>query len=159
MCFPGGSVVKNPPALQEPQEIKVWSLGWEDPLKEDMASHSSIIVWRIPWTEEPGELQSMEVWGSQRVRHDWSDLACRHVHRVTPTWPLLQRLVLKASSGPYRLLSADTGGQEAFSDLLNSQLLGFDSQCHDLPHNWEMDNENVHPFLEKPHLPMGWGLT
>ena len=43
------------------------SLGWEDPLEEGMATHSSILAWRIPWTEKPGGLQSM---GSQRVRHD-----------------------------------------------------------------------------------------
>ena len=43
------------------------SLGWEDPLEKEMATHSSTLVWEIPWTEEPGRLQSM---GSQRVRHD-----------------------------------------------------------------------------------------
>ena len=43
--------VKNPPAMQETQ---VWSLGWEDPLEEGMATHSSIIAWKILWTEEPG---------------------------------------------------------------------------------------------------------
>ena len=53
----------------------VWSLGWEDPLEEEMATHSSIFAWTIPWTEEPGGLQSI---GLQRVRHDWSDLACTH---------------------------------------------------------------------------------
>ena len=70
MRFSCGS--KNPPAMW-----KTWvqSLGWEDPLEEDMATHSSTLAWRIPWTEEPGELQSM---GSQRVRHDWSDLAHTH---------------------------------------------------------------------------------
>ena len=65
--FPGGSVVKNPPAMQETQESWVQFLGWDDPLEEGMATHSSILAWRIPWTEEPGELQSM---GSQRVRQD-----------------------------------------------------------------------------------------
>ena len=50
----------------------VWSLGWEDSLEESMATHSSILAWRIPWTEERGRLQSI---GSQRVGHDWSDLA------------------------------------------------------------------------------------
>ena len=54
--FPHGSVVKNLPAMQEPQEMWVLSLGWEDPLEEEMANHSSILAWRIPWTEEPGEL-------------------------------------------------------------------------------------------------------
>ena len=67
MGFPSGSVVKTLPAMQELQEARVQSLDWEDPLEEDIATHSSILAWRIPWTEEPGRLQSM---GSQRVRHD-----------------------------------------------------------------------------------------
>ena len=62
--FAGVSVVKNPPAMQEIQETQFLSLGWEDPLEEGMTTHSSILAWRIPWTEEPGRLQSME---SQRV--------------------------------------------------------------------------------------------
>jgi len=61
-----GSVVKNLPVVQETQEMMVCYLGLEDPLEEGMATHSSILAWRIPWTEEPGGLQSM---GSQRVRH------------------------------------------------------------------------------------------
>ena len=48
-------------------ETWVQSLGWEDPLEKEMATHSSTLTWKIPWTEEPGRLQSM---GSQRVRHD-----------------------------------------------------------------------------------------
>ena len=61
---PGGSVVVNPPTKQE---TRVLSLGWEDPLEKDVATHSNILAWRIPWTEEPGGLQSM---GSQRVGDD-----------------------------------------------------------------------------------------
>ena len=57
-------LIKNPPAAQE---TWVQSLGWEDPLEEGMATHSSTLAWRIPWTEEPCRLQSM---GSHRVRHD-----------------------------------------------------------------------------------------
>ena len=57
-------MIKNLPAILETQ---VQSLGWEDPLEKGMATHSSILAWRIPWTEEPGRLQSM---GSQRVGHD-----------------------------------------------------------------------------------------
>ena len=57
-------MVKNLPAMQETQ---VQSLDWEDPLGAEMATHSSILAWTIPWTEEPGELQSM---GSQRVRRN-----------------------------------------------------------------------------------------
>ena len=59
--------VKNPPAMQETKETRVPSLGWEDPLEEGMATDSSILAWKIPWTEEPGGLQSI---GSQRVRYD-----------------------------------------------------------------------------------------
>ena len=59
-------MVKNLPTLQETQ---VWSLGQEDLLEKGMATHSSILAWRVPWTEEPGGLQSM---GSQRVRHNWA---------------------------------------------------------------------------------------
>ena len=55
--------------------MRVQSLGQEDLLKEHMATFSSILAWRIPWTEEPGGLQSA---GSQRVRHDWSDSARTH---------------------------------------------------------------------------------
>ena len=59
MGFPGGSAVKNPPVTQEMQETWVPSLGQEDLLEEGMATHSSIPAWRIPWTEEPGRLQSI----------------------------------------------------------------------------------------------------
>ena len=52
-------VVKNPPAMQEKQEMQVQSLGWEDPLEEFMATHSNILAWTILWTEEPDGLQSV----------------------------------------------------------------------------------------------------
>ena len=65
--FPGGSAVKNLPAMQELQETWVRSLGQEDPLEEGITTHSSILAWRIPWTEELGGLQSM---GLPRVGHD-----------------------------------------------------------------------------------------
>ena len=55
--------------MQEMQETQVQSLGWTDPLEEEMATLSSILVWRIPWTEGSGRLQSLQ---SQRVRHDWA---------------------------------------------------------------------------------------
>ena len=62
-------MVKNLPAMQE---TWVQSLDWEDPLEKGTAAHSSVLAFKIPWTERPGRLQFM---GSQRVRHDWSDLA------------------------------------------------------------------------------------
>ena len=58
--------LKRLPAMQE---TWVWSLGWKDPLEKEMATHSSILAWRIPWMEEPGGLKST---GSQRVGHDWA---------------------------------------------------------------------------------------
>ena len=60
--------------------MQFWSLGWEDPLEEEMTTHSNILSWRIPWTEDPGRLQSI---GWHRVRHDWSILACMHVNSPT----------------------------------------------------------------------------
>ena len=57
-------MIKNPSAMRN---TSVQSLGWEDPLEEDMATHLRILAWRIPWAEETGRLQSME---SQRVGHD-----------------------------------------------------------------------------------------
>ena len=58
-------MVKRLPTMWE---TRVRFLGWEDPLKKEMTTHSSILAWRIPWTEDPGRLQSM---GLQRVGHDW----------------------------------------------------------------------------------------
>ena len=80
--FPGGSMVKNLPAKQETQ---VWFLGGEDPLGEGMATHSCTLVWKIPWTEEPGGLQSM---GLCRVGHDRSDWAWTRItrHRFFSRW-------------------------------------------------------------------------
>ena len=72
-------MVESPPTMGE---TWVWSLGREDPLEKGMATHSSILAWRIPWTEESGRLQSM---GSQRVRHDWAT-KCTHTHHVNRTY-------------------------------------------------------------------------
>ena len=69
-------MVKNLPAMQE---TPVQSLGREDPLEKEMATHSSNIAWRIPWTEEPDRLQSM---GLQRVRHDGATIAMSNYHIV-----------------------------------------------------------------------------
>ena len=70
-------MIKNPPAMRETQ---FQSLGREDLLEKEMATHSSILAWRIPWTEEPGRLQSP---GSQRAGHDWGTNTFTYVLRVT----------------------------------------------------------------------------
>ena len=72
----GGSAVKNLPAMQE---TRVQSLGWEGPLGKEMPTHSSILAWEIPWTDEPGGLQSL---GLQRIRHD---LATKQ--QIAIDWP------------------------------------------------------------------------
>ena len=89
--------------MQETSETQVQSLGWEDLLEKGMATHSSILAWKTPWTEEPGGLQSIVL---QRVRRDWSDLACFHSHMYAGpyphylislwTWPCLLYLSLLA---------------------------------------------------------------
>ena len=111
--FLSGSVVKNPSAIQE---TRFWSLGWEDPLEEKMATHSSILAWKIPWTDEPGGLQSM---GPQRVGYNWGTLegngsplqySCLEnpvdrgawwaaVHSVAQSWTWLKRLSMHACIG------------------------------------------------------------
>ena len=108
MCFPSGSAVKNPPSMQQSPEVEVRPRGHEDPLEEGMATHSSILTWRIPWTEEYGGLQSTV---SQRAGHNWSNwalstyavlfsphdkLVCEPPSRVPILWP--------HGLGPTRLL-------------------------------------------------------
>ena len=66
------ALVKKLLANAGDKEMRVQSLGWEDPLEEGMATHSRFLAWRIPWTEEPGRLQSI---GVHRVEYDWNDLA------------------------------------------------------------------------------------
>ena len=70
--FPGGSAVENLPAMQEPQKMRVQSLSQEDPLEEGMATHCSILAWRISQTEEPDGLWSL---GSQRVKTQLKQLS------------------------------------------------------------------------------------
>ena len=80
--FPMVQWVKNSTAMQEIQEIWVWSLGWEDPLEKGMATHSSILAWRTIGAEKPCGLQSL--W-SQRLRQNWSHWAhSQRTHQVVP---------------------------------------------------------------------------
>ena len=67
LCFPGGSVAKNPPASGVNKEKRIQSLGREDPVEKEVATHSSILAQKIPWREEPGRLQSMGVQKSDTI--------------------------------------------------------------------------------------------
>ena len=93
-------MVKRLPTMWETQ---VRSLGWEDPLEKEIATHSSTLAWKIPWAEEPGSLQSM---GSQRVGHDSMYLIFPHKHMRQPCWshtlasPCLQSALWNAKSQP-----------------------------------------------------------
>ena len=97
MGFPGGTSGKESSWQCRKHEKWVQSLGQEDPLEKGMTTHSSILAWRILWTEEPGGLQSIR---SQRVRHDWSDSA--RTHACANTSPLSHSL-------RYRILAVTAG--------------------------------------------------
>ena len=80
--FPGGSEVKHPPAMQE---MQVQSLGREDPLEEEMATHSRIIAWKIPWTEESSGLQSVGVTKSRTQLSDYQFISFSSTEMVITT--------------------------------------------------------------------------
>ena len=86
--FPGSTDDKEP-SYQCRRLKRLKCLGQEDPQEKEMVTHSSILAWRSPWTEEPGSLQSV---GSQRVRHNWSYLAHKHMDCSTPGFPVLHHL-------------------------------------------------------------------
>ena len=106
------------------QEMQVWSLSQEDPLEKEMATHSSILVWKTPWTEEPGGLQFME---SQGVRHDWSDWACWRLKPGRQPLRVVLSSWFKSSASPLNKTEYLTlrlvhflryGGQHALSAVL-----------------------------------------
>ena len=72
--------------MQEIQESRVWSLAEENSLEEDIETHSSILAWRIPWTEDSGGLWSIGLW---RVGHNWSDLACTLAYSISSHYKML----------------------------------------------------------------------
>ena len=96
------------------QETRVRSLGWEDPLEKEMATHSSTLAWRIPWREEPGSLQSM---GSQRVRHDWATSLSRRREQ----WSRM--LVLYRSKINTETYSLSLVIRSSFNSLSNRSLI------------------------------------
>ena len=89
-------MVKNLPLMQD---TRVWSLDWEDPLEKGMATYSSILAWRIPWTEEPGGLQSM---GLQRDEHNWATNTILY-------YRLLKMLRYRCNQGKHRSPNGGSG--------------------------------------------------
>ena len=140
-----GQMVNNLPIEQE---TMVWSLGQEDPLEEEMATHSRILAWRISWTEESGGLQSME---SQRFVHDC--VTNTHTHnrmdvspdivlklRVNPWLKFTVRSQSCVSNSSYKLLSCSTASLHKLG-LSHELLFRF------LFHFFSMDSSKVKPFL------------
>ena len=89
MDFPGGASCKEPTRQCRRSEMQVRSLNQKDPLEKGMATHSSMLAWSIPWTEETGRPQSV---GSHRVGHDWSNLACAHAKEWYESLSVLEYL-------------------------------------------------------------------
>ena len=104
--------------MQEKQELWVQSLGWEDALEEEMATHSSILAWRIPWTEEPGGLQSV---GLQRVRHDWVTELMDHSPPGSSVHGILQARILEWVAMPF--LRGSSQPREPWSPVLKTDSL------------------------------------
>ena len=95
--FPGGASGKE---LTCQHETEVRSLGWEDSLEEGTTTHSSLVTWRIPWTEEPGSLWSI---GLERVRHDWSNLAHTHPRKIYKIKKYIFLLPIQGEKNPVLL--------------------------------------------------------
>ena len=144
-------MVKLLPAVQE---TRVRSLGWEDPLEKEMATHSSTLAWKIPWTEEPGRLQSM---GLQRVRHDWATS-----FHFTSTWEIGCILWSKYCQVYYKILLNFLGNIRLCPCLLSHVRLfatpwavacqaplsmGFGMGCHFLLQGSSQPNPNFHGHM------------
>ena len=84
--YPSDSEVKTPPVLQMTQEIRIQSLGWEDPLKEEMATHSSVLAGKIPWTEKPSGLWSMGLKESDTT--EVTEHTHTHIHNTKGTFSI-----------------------------------------------------------------------
>ena len=124
-------------------ETQVQSLGWEDPLEKEMAIHSSTIAWKIPWTEEPGRLQSM---GLQRVRHDWAT-SLTTITKGLQTFDPFKQCSNRQPHWSYVLLKAVQSSPFLCKIIQNS--LAWHAKCP----------QTSHPLLSLPlHLTL-WALT
>ena len=124
------------------RKARVQSLGQEDSLEKEMATHSSILAWKIPWTEEPGRLQSM---GSQRVGHDWATNT-NHDDVITHLEPDIVECKVKWALGSITTNKASGGDgipAELFQILKDDPVLAFHSICQQLwktqqwPQDWK----------------------
>ena len=145
-CFPGGTG-STEPAVQETRESGVQSQGQEDPLQEGMATHSTVLAWRIPRTEEPCGLRST---GSQRDTCDWSSLACVH----TPTfafasWALINNK-RKRSQRVWSKYHRESQMSEGSGEWLEPQ-----GRCHFPRGAEQVGSRSWHRGWERPLSPPG----
>ena len=151
-------MVNNQPSVQETQ---VQSLGQEDPLEKGMATHSSILAWRIPWTEEPDRLQSM---GLQRVGCDW--MTNTFVRLEWANWAaqrnslsMFQGMTWSCSGGPGDKWGSVAGSQQS---LKTSSAVVVEKHCSQCPGQWTPSKSqerkgSVHSFLNKHELRLTLG--
>ena len=141
----------------------VWSLGGKDLLEEGTAAQSSILAWRIPWTEELGGLQSM---GLKRVRHNWSDLACTHGLFSSCD---KQRLLSNCSVGAsyYRGFSLQNMGSRAWVSVAVARRLSCSVTCgiflgqglNSCPLHWQADAQPLDHQGSAHFLILDWMTT
>ena len=142
-------MVKNLPAVQG---TRLWSLGQEDPLEKEMAIHSSILAWKIPWTEELGRLQSM---GSQRVRNDWAT-SLNYWKVISQASLLFSKIVTLFPSWKYTLNNVEGQVQVRLQTI-----------CRESMQDWKTQRkQNLVPASGLPLslplkwlLPTGWGVS
>ena len=141
--FPDGSHGKEPACQCRRKRGVVQSLGREDPLEKEMAAHSNILAWRMPWTEEPGGLQSM---GLPRVGHNWRDLARVHTHTQTHTRDLV---CVHTHTHTHTRFPSSVGGK------LSSQ--GTERRAHALPGLCCLAGAFRDPNMLPPHTALNSG--
>ena len=132
-------LVRNLPAVQETQ---VWSLGREDPLEKGVATHSDTLAWRIPWTEEPGGLQSM---GSQRVGHNCATNFCfqfSSVHLLSHVWLFATPWIVAWTTSPTPGVHSNSRLSSPWCHLaISSSVLPFSSCPQSLPASESFSHE------------------
>ena len=128
------------------QETQVWSLGWEDPLEKEMATHSSTLAWKIPQMEEPGRLQPMWL---QRARHDWAiSLSCGSSVYVSARWLFY---VLSHLSLVQFLMDCSLPGSSVHG-ILQLRILSWVAIPGDLPHPGTELSSSTSPALQTDYL-------
>ena len=117
------------------QAMQVWPLGQEDPLEEEMATHSCILAWEIPWTEDPGGLQSMRLQKSGTRLSDWTTAKClshtsRVTHRIRSSYQLMEFLVrLFWARGPVDTVEEWVGNEKSRGWISDLTVSGSQSGC------------------------------